>query len=106
MIYRAIVIDTNHVQGSPKYGGFSRQEDRAKKSPDTPVMNLATLLPLALQLLLQFVEEPPVGTLGDELLRTALEHAGLSGLGAMPSPMRYWSTLSRHTQHFGPGGRG
>src|SRR5258708_26341799 len=30
---------------------------------------------LALQLLLQFVEEPPVGALGEDLLRARLDHA-------------------------------
>src|SRR2546422_656159 len=34
-------------------------------------------LPLSLQLLLQLIEEAPVGTLGNDLLWTAVDHAGL-----------------------------
>src|SRR5438045_288122 len=37
-----------------------------------------TWTPLALQLLLQFVEEAPVGALGDKLLRARLDHPGLA----------------------------
>src|SRR5215510_11592433 len=36
-----------------------------------------SLPPLPLQLLLQLIEEAPVGALGDELLRAALDHASL-----------------------------
>jgi hypothetical protein len=39
--------------------------------------NLIQYTPLPLQLSLQFIEEAPVGALGDELLGRALDHAGL-----------------------------
>src|SRR5262245_23557754 len=41
------------------------------------VWGLVCRSPLSLQLLLQLVEEAPVGALGDNLLRGALEHPDL-----------------------------
>ncbi len=42
-----------------------------------PLSLLTGPAPLSLQLLFQCIEEAPVSTLGDELLRTALDHPGL-----------------------------
>src|ERR1700674_2159916 len=43
----------------------------------TAASKTASRITLTLQLLLQLVEEPPVGALGDQLLRARLDHARL-----------------------------
>src|SRR5712692_2092216 len=51
---------------------------------------------LSLQLLLQLVEKPPVGALGDELLETALAHPGLVQTHSVEAHRILWVELPPH----------
>ena len=72
-------FDWNRWQGSTGISGNLRAEyaDVAAMGETLTVTTPATPPPLSLQLLLQLVEEAPVGALGDDLLGARFDHPGL-----------------------------
>src|SRR5216110_571022 len=66
-----------HRRWVPSTGGSGSSPVAARQPPRTPIRAGTPAVWSSLQLLLQLVEEAPVGGLGDDLLRARLDHPGL-----------------------------